>query len=79
MMKSFPGYFITLEGGEGSGKSSLLTSLAKHLTEKKYQVVTTREPGGTGLGEQLREMVLSQTEPPITCALTELLLFLRSL
>ena len=78
MMKSFPGYFITLEGGEGSGKSSLLTSLAKHLIEKKYQVVTTREPGGTGLGEQLREMVLSQTEPPITCALTELLLFLAA-
>lgn len=63
--------FITFEGCEGAGKSTHISSLAEHLKSKNYDVVTTKEPGGTGLGKQLREMLLD-SEPE---ALSEILLF----
>ena len=53
------GLFITLEGGEGAGKSVQLEALAAELSGQGREVVTTREPGGTPLGERLREMLLS--------------------
>ena len=59
-----PGVFITLEGPDGSGKSSLLQSLAAALREAGCEVVATREPGSTPLGEQVRRLVLD-TEPKI--------------
>lgn len=75
---SFKGYLITLEGGEGSGKTTLLESLANFLTEEGYQVVKTREPGGTQLGESIRDWVLAQkSEIPISSQ-AELLLFLAA-
>lgn len=52
------GIFITLEGIEGSGKTTQLARLAKFLREKGYQVVETREPGGTPLAEQIRGVML---------------------
>jgi dTMP kinase len=51
--------FITLEGPEGSGKSSHLPYLVEFLREKGYTVFPTREPGGTSIGEQIREVLHS--------------------
>ena len=52
------GLFLTLEGGDGSGKSTQLSLLVEWLEQLGHTVVTTREPGGTPLGEELREIVL---------------------
>jgi dTMP kinase len=49
--------FITLEGPEGSGKTSHIPPLVEHLREKGYTVFPTREPGGTSIGEQIREVI----------------------
>lgn len=48
------GFFITFEGGEGAGKSIQVEILSSHLFEEGYEVVVTREPGGTRVGEQIR-------------------------
>ncbi|HEX5337209.1 MAG TPA: dTMP kinase [Gallionella sp.] len=53
--------FITFEGMDGAGKSTHLAWFADTLRERGMDVVVTREPGGTPLGEQLREMLLSQS------------------
>lgn len=53
------GPFVTLEGGEGSGKSTLIATLARRLAESGREVVVTREPGGSPLAERLRELLLS--------------------
>ncbi len=55
-----PGKFITFEGIDGAGKSTHLAWLADFLRDKGLQVVMTREPGGTTLGEKLRELLLDQ-------------------
>ncbi len=52
------GFFITFEGVEGSGKSTLATSLARSLESLGFQVVLTREPGGTPVGEEIRTVLL---------------------
>jgi dTMP kinase len=49
--------FITLEGPEGSGKTSHIPYLVEFLREKGYIVFPTREPGGTSIGEQIREVI----------------------
>ena len=49
--------FITLEGPEGSGKTSHIPSLVEYLRENGYIVFPTREPGGTSIGEQIREVI----------------------
>ena len=56
--------FITLEGPEGSGKTSHLKPLAEWLTRQGIVVYTTREPGGTSIGEQIRHVIhdLGNTE-----------------
>jgi dTMP kinase len=51
--------FITLEGPEGSGKTSHVPHLVEYLREKGYMVFPTREPGGTSIGEQIREVLHS--------------------
>jgi len=69
------GVLITLEGPDGSGKSSLMPRLADALRAAGCEVVTTREPGSTPLGEQIRRLVLD-TEPRIDrTGLADALLF----
>ena len=53
------GRFITIEGGEGTGKSTLITALAAALKGRGHGVTVTREPGGTPLAEAVRSLVLS--------------------
>src|SRR5882672_4979952 len=55
-----PGKLITLEGIDGAGKSTQVRGIADFLRGKGREVVVTREPGGTPLGEQLRAVLLSQ-------------------
>jgi dTMP kinase len=55
------GAFVTLEGVDGAGKSTHVQWLVDELTSRGLHVVSTREPGGTPLGEQLRQMVLNQS------------------
>jgi len=66
-------HFISLEGGEGAGKTTVLAALHEALIADGIEVVSTREPGGTALGEHLRALLLDPSHPP-ACAETELLL-----
>lgn len=63
------GHFITLEGIDGAGKSSHLEFIADTLRASGRDVITTREPGGTPLGEALRDIILNQKMHPDTEAL----------
>lgn len=53
------GLFITFEGADGCGKTTQLNLLKEHLENNGYEVVLTREPGGKGLGEKVREILLN--------------------
>ena len=63
------GRFITFEGIDGAGKSTHIEALAQRLRATGATVVCTREPGGTALAEQLRELVLHTPMDPLTEAL----------
>lgn len=67
------GLFITVEGGEGVGKSTNLTFIADYLRAADIDLVQTREPGGTPLAEEIRALLLAQREEAVG-SLTELLL-----
>jgi len=54
----YPGLFLTFEGGDGSGKSTQSALLERWLIEQGRTVVSTREPGGTEVGDEIREIVL---------------------
>ena len=69
--------FITLEGPEGSGKTSQLPPLADYLRQQGYLVLTTREPGGTPIGEQIR-LIIHKLENNAMEKRTEILLFQAS-
>jgi dTMP kinase len=69
--------FITLEGPEGSGKTTQLPLLADFLRQRGYDVLTTREPGGTSIGEQIRT-ILHNLENKEMQPRTEILLFQAS-
>lgn len=71
------GLFITFEGGEGAGKTTLIESLAKKLTSLGISVIKTREPGGTSFGEKVRQVLLEPGGSPLS-PYTELCLFLAS-
>jgi dTMP kinase len=69
--------FISLEGVEGCGKSTQARLLAEYITGLGYSVVLTREPGGTPIAEQIREILLEPRNTDMT-NITELLLYLAS-
>ncbi len=69
------GVFITLEGIEGAGKSTLATRLRERLIAVGWQVVLTREPGGTPLAEKIRSAVLDRGTEQISPASETLLMF----
>lgn len=69
--------FITLEGPEGSGKSSVMEKVYERLLSEGYQIVKTREPGGTPIGEQIRNVILNQDNSKMDIR-TECLLFAAS-
>ncbi len=54
------GIFITIEGPEGAGKTTILTMLSEQLQQDGYQVMTTREPGGIAIAEQIRQILLNK-------------------
>jgi len=69
------GFFITLEGGEGAGKSTNLSYIQLWLQRQGREVVTTREPGGTELGERVRDILLNSKQLHITTESELLLMF----
>lgn len=69
------GKLISFEGSEGSGKSTQIARLAAHFQKTHRDVVTTREPGGTEIGEQIRNIIVHNSRGDEMCAETELLLF----
>jgi len=68
---------ISLEGGEGAGKTSAIAAIRELLQSRGHEVVLTREPGGTPLAERIRELLLSSHEEPLAPE-TELLLMFAS-
>ncbi|MCS7049287.1 MAG: dTMP kinase [Verrucomicrobiae bacterium] len=72
------GKFITLEGGEGCGKSTIMERLAERLRAAGRAVLTCREPGGTEIGEQIRQVLQYTRYRSVMCGETELLLFAAS-
>lgn len=70
-------FFVVFEGLDGSGKSSLMKRIENHLKNLGQSLIMTREPGGTIVGDEIREIILKkQAEPP--SARTELLLYQAS-
>lgn len=69
------GRFITLEGGEGAGKTTQLTFMRDYLEQTGCRVVVTREPGGTMLGEDIRHLLLGHRHDGMTLTAETLLMF----
>jgi dTMP kinase len=69
------GRLISFEGSEGAGKSTQIARLAAHFQQAGREVLTTREPGGTEIGEQIRNLLVHNSKGDEMCAETELLLF----
>lgn len=69
------GRFITVEGGEGAGKTTQLAFIREYLERGGHRVVSTREPGGTALGEDIRSLLLGHRRDGMTPATETLLMF----
>jgi dTMP kinase len=69
------GRFITMEGSEGAGKSTMLERVAEWLEQAGHRVIRTREPGGTVLAEKLREMLLDRNNLLLSGTAELLLMF----
>ncbi len=68
------GIFISLEGPDGAGKTSVLQAILPELTKMKREIISTREPGGVRVAEEIRQVILNPENTEID-AKTELLLF----
>lgn len=66
--------FITIEGGDGAGKTSVIAQLKRHLEQKGHSVLVTREPGGSEIAEQIRAIILDRKNT-LMDARTEALLY----
>ena len=75
--KNLKGIFITLEGGEGCGKTTHVRLLKEYLSSQGFNVLTTHEPGGTEIGGRIREVLLDPSLVGMV-PLAELLLYLAS-
>ncbi|WP_336776700.1 dTMP kinase [Paenibacillus sp. MMO-58] len=71
------GIFITIEGGEGAGKTTLIEQLAHTMQQRGKNVITTREPGGIPIAEQIRSVILDRNHTEMD-ARTEALLYAAS-
>ncbi|MFK5883367.1 MAG: dTMP kinase [Candidatus Izemoplasma sp.] len=71
------GKFITFEGPEGSGKTSVIKAVTAFLTDKGYDILTTREPGGIKISEKIRDIILDVEHTEMT-ARAEALLYAAS-
>lgn len=69
------GKFITIEGGEGVGKSTQIAALRELLARRGLEVVVTREPGGTARAERIRELLLEVCDEPMPATAELLLMF----
>ncbi|MDF1821786.1 MAG: dTMP kinase [Alcanivoracaceae bacterium] len=69
------GCFVTVEGGEGAGKSSNIAFIRQWLEAQDVPVVLTREPGGTALAEKIRELLLAPSDEPMDDMAELLLVF----
>ncbi len=74
-MNTTPGRFIVVEGLEGAGKTTAIKTIKRMLTDLEIEFITTREPGGTQVGETVRQMVKTVSEDEPLDARAELLLF----
>lgn len=72
------GYLISFEGSEGSGKSTQINRIAERFDRSGYEVLVTREPGGTAIGEQIRHILMHSADSEAMTPETELLLFAAS-
>lgn len=68
------GLFIVLEGPDGSGKSTMASMIAEYLKDKGHDIVFTREPGGTEIGEKIRDIILDNNNTEMADT-TEALLY----
>lgn len=68
------GHFITFEGGEGAGKTTILSTLASRLEALGYDVLTTREPGGIEIAEKIRHIILDAAHTEMDARTEALLL-----
>ncbi|MCH1626960.1 dTMP kinase [Fredinandcohnia quinoae] len=71
------GYFITIEGPEGAGKTTILSIVQQELLKKGYDVISTREPGGIDIAEQIRSVILDKKNTKMDSR-TEALLYAAS-
>lgn len=77
MSESRRGLFITLEGGDGAGKSTQIDNITRFFEEKGLVVVHTREPGGTDISEKLRDILLDRHNEEMS-PVTEMLIYAAS-
>src|SRR3546814_7220449 len=68
------GFMIVCDGSNGAGKTTVIKAIEQHLQGRGLQAVLTREPGGTPIGEKIREILLCPDTPEM-CDLAELMLF----
>ena len=71
------GIFITLEGPDGSGKSTIIKFLSDYLETSGVEYIVTREPGGTDIGEDIRKIILDEKNKKMS-PVTEALLYAAS-